>query len=77
MGGNCKSFAYFKNWLVALAGWLTWLEHHPEHQKVLGSIPSQGTYVGCVSDPWSGHVWEAISWFFSLTSKFLSLPSFL
>ena len=28
---------------VALAGWLIWLEHHPIHQMVWGSIPSQGT----------------------------------
>lgn len=35
-----------------------WLEHQPVHQRVLGSIPSQGTYLGCIfnSLPWSGHV---------------------
>ena len=30
-------------WLV----WLSWLEHHPIHQKFAGSIPSQGVYLGC------------------------------
>ena len=29
---------------IALARWLTWLERHPIHQKVAGSIPSQGIY---------------------------------
>ena len=36
---------------LALAGWLSWLEHHPTHQKVVGLIPSQGTYLGCRFDP--------------------------
>ena len=41
-------------WLVflledtsALARWLSWLEHRPTHQKVVGSIPGQGTSLGC------------------------------
>ena len=29
---------------MVLARWLNWLERHPMHQKVVGSIPSQGTY---------------------------------
>ena len=33
-----------------LARWLSWLEHCPVHQK--GSIPSQGTFLGCGFDPW-------------------------
>ena len=32
-----------KKWW-ALAGWLSWLEHHPVHQKVAGSMPSQDVY---------------------------------
>ena len=28
----------------ALAGWLSWLERHPIHQKVAGSISGLGTY---------------------------------
>ena len=31
----------------ALAGWLGWLERHLMHQKAVGSIPSQGTKLGC------------------------------
>ena len=27
--------------------WLGWLEHCSAHQKVVGLIPSQGTYLGC------------------------------
>ena len=30
---------------IALARRLSWLEHHPVHQRVAGSIPSQGTYL--------------------------------
>ena len=33
---------------------LGWWEHRPMHHKVVGSIPSQGTYLGCRFDPWSG-----------------------
>ena len=51
-----------KNMALALAGWLSWLEHHPLHQKVAGSIPSQGTYLGGRFDPWLGHVREATNW---------------
>ena len=29
------------------------------HQKVVGSIPGQGTYLGCRLDPRSGHIREA------------------
>ena len=32
----------------ALAEWLSWLEHHPEHLNVTGSIPRHGTYLGSV-----------------------------
>ena len=28
----------------ALAGWLSWLECHLVHQKVVGSIPGQGAF---------------------------------
>ena len=28
------------SWLV----WLSWLKHHPIHQKVVGLIPGQGSY---------------------------------
>ena len=32
---------------LALAGSLSWLECHPIHQNVAGSISGQGTYLGC------------------------------
>ena len=34
----------FKLESVVLAGWLSWLEHYPIHQKVAGLIPGQATY---------------------------------
>ena len=52
------------------------MEHRPVHQKVAGSIPSQGTHLGCRFDPPLGCVWEATNGCFSLTSKFLSLPPY-
>ena len=60
-----------KPWLV----WLSWLEHCPIHQKVGGSIPSQGTYLGCVGSV-SGqgaYVRQALM-FLSHTDVSLSLP---
>ena len=33
---------------------LSWLEHRPTPQKVVGLIPSQGTYLGCGLSPWLG-----------------------
>lgn len=50
---------YYKNgsncpWPV----WLSWLEHCPMHQKVTGSIPSQGKYLVCKINPRSWHVGE-------------------
>ena len=40
-----------KYYITPLAGWLSWLEHPPVHQKVGGSIPSQGTYLGLEFSP--------------------------
>ena len=42
-----------------LAGWLIWLESHPVQPKVVSFIPSQGTYLGCRFDAWSGLIQEA------------------
>ena len=36
--------------------WLSCLEHRPVHQKVVGLIPSQGTYLGFGFDSQSGHI---------------------
>ena len=41
---------------LALAWWLSWLGHHPIHQKVMGSIPGQGTCPSCRFNAWSGRV---------------------
>ena len=40
----------------SLARWLSWLEHRPVHQKVTGSIPGQGTCLGCRFTPQSEHI---------------------
>ena len=63
----------FKLESVVLAGWLSWLEHYPIHQKVVGLIPSQGVYLGCSFTHWSGCGREAADQCFSLTLMFLFL----
>ena len=41
--------------LVSLAGVALWIEHQPVNQSVIGSIPSQGTGLGCRPGPqWGG-----------------------
>ena len=59
--------------------WLSWLEHHPVDQKVVGSITSQGTYLSCAFDApgWGACGRQPIN--VSVTSMFLclSLSSFL
>ena len=35
----------------ALAGVAQWTEHRPANQRVTGSIPSQGTFLGCGPGP--------------------------
>ena len=62
-----------RDW-AALAGWPSWLEHGPEHQRAVASIPSQGTYLGCGFVPQSGCMWEAINERIFLTLIFFSLP---
>ena len=46
------------------------------NQRVVGSIPGQCTCLGFGFNPWSEHRREAADRSFSLTSMFLSLPSF-
>ena len=36
---------------TGLAGVAQWIENHPVNQKVAGSIPSQGTCLGCRPGP--------------------------
>ena len=56
--GEQDSLGVAKEWGVVLAGWLSWLEHRPIHQKIVCSIPSQSTYQGCGFDLQLGCTWE-------------------
>ena len=67
---------------IGVGPWLVWLSglvcSHPANQKIVGSIPSQGMYLGCRFGFQSEHMQEATSQCFSLSLMFLSLsPSFL
>ena len=43
----------------ALAGVAQWIECWPGNQRVAGSIPSWGTYLGCGTGPQQGaHKWQ-------------------
>ena len=47
-----KTDVYFKNEKKkTLAGVAHWIEHQPVNQNVSGSIPSQGTCLGCRLGP--------------------------
>ena len=46
-------FLYLKN-NFALAGVAQWIERWPVNPRVAGSIPSQGTFLGCGPDPQLG-----------------------
>ena len=46
--------SFFKNLLLALAGVAQWIEHQPANQRVIGSIPTQGTCLGCGLGPQVG-----------------------
>ena len=39
---------------AALTGVAQWIEHQPTNQEVTGSIPSQGTCLGCGPGPQQG-----------------------
>ena len=58
---------------VSLARELSWLQRCPVHQKVVGLIPCQGTYLGYGFDPRSEHVREATNQCFSNMHVSLSL----
>ena len=53
----------------ALADVAQWIEYEPENQRVAGSIPSQGTCLGCRPGPSVGRTRG------NRTLMFLSLPS--
>ena len=44
----------FKEELLTLAGVAQWTEHWPVNQTPAGSIPSQGTCLGCGPGPQEG-----------------------
>ena len=73
-----KMFSLKIAWL-ALAGVTQLVAVSSCNQRVVDSIPGQGTYQGCEFDPWSGCIWEASNLCFSLTPMILSLslPLFL
>ena len=48
------SFVLYNQDNSALAGVAQWTEHWPATQKVTGSIPGQGTGLGCGSGPQLG-----------------------
>ena len=58
---------------LALAGWLSWLEHGLAHQKVVDLISSQGTYLSCRFNPQLRCIWEVTDGCFSLSPTFLYL----
>ena len=46
-----KSLCNLKKEPRALASVAQWIEHPPANQRVTGSIPSQGTCLGCRPGP--------------------------
>ena len=45
---------FAKEGTTALAGVVQWIEHRPSNQRVVSSIPSQGTCLGCGPGPQLG-----------------------
>ena len=70
-----NTFISMKMRYGALAGVAQWIERQPANQKVTGSIPSQGTCLGCRPGPPVGGMQEAIDRCVSCTLMILSLPS--
>ena len=58
---------------IALAGVAQWTEHQPVDQRVAGSIPRQGTCLGCGPGPWLG-MGEAADRLTSLSLSFYLPP---
>ena len=79
---NCASPIFFiksfsKMYPLTLAGVAHLVGVSSHNQRVVGSIPGQGTYLGFGFSPWSWSVQEATNWCSCLSLKFLSLPSSL
>ena len=54
-GGLVKNIDSMLNFLIlALASVAQWIERQPVNQKLAGSIPCQGTCLGCGPGPWLG-----------------------
>ena len=51
---NDNKILSLKAYRSALAGVAQWIEHWPANQRVTGSIPSQGTCLGCGPGPLCG-----------------------
>ena len=49
--GVWKYIKHIENLFSALAGVAQWIEHWPVKQKAAGSIPSEGTCLGCRPGP--------------------------
>ena len=45
------SIDFQKIYVVALAGLTQWIEGKPANQQIAGSIPSEGTCLGCWQGP--------------------------
>ena len=50
LGRTC-SLNYKISPFLTLAGVAQWIEHRPVNERVAGSIPSQGIYLGCGPRP--------------------------
>ena len=69
-----KLHFFLENRSEALARCFTFLENQSIHQKLVGLIPGQGTYLGCRFHPWLRHVQEATDQcYLSHINLFLSL----
>ena len=53
VAGSIPHLDTYKNQTMALAGVVPWIEHWPANQEVAGSIPSQGTCLGCRRWGWA------------------------
>ena len=68
---------FVKDRLYALAGMAQLVGASSHNPKVVGSISSEGAYLGCRFNPWSRCLQEATNQCCSLALMFLSLPSSL
>ena len=67
------NFIKYKTTVMVLAGHLSQLKRHPMHKKAAGSIPDQGTNLGCGFNTYWGRIQDALDRCFSLTLMFVSL----